>query len=82
MAVNYREADITHRQKIMLGFAMKVSREPRSIDESDSEVLRDQGFSKEDIWDAAGINALHGLSNRMMNFAKFHPDEEFYMMGR
>ncbi len=82
VAVNYHEADITPRQKAMIDFAMKVTKDSRSINEADFETLRTHGFSDEDIWDIAGITAFFNLSNRMMNFAAVHPDDEFYMMGR
>ncbi|NPD46940.1 peroxidase-related enzyme [Lentimicrobium sp. S6] len=82
IAVNYREADISPRQKAMINFAMKVSNDSKSINHNDFETLHQHGFSDEDIWDINAIIAFYGLSNRMMNFAKVRPDEEFYMMGR
>ena len=51
VAVNYLEADITPRQKAMIDFAMKVTKDSRSINEEDFEILRPHGFSDEDIWD-------------------------------
>lgn len=82
VAVNYRKADITARQKAMLDFAMKVSNDAGSLDKADFDVLRDHGFSDEDIWDIAGITAFFGLSNRMANFLAMRPNAEFYAMGR
>lgn len=82
IAVNYREAEITKREKAMLDFAMKVSTNSKSINEDDFKILRTHEFSDEDIWDIAGITAFFGLSNRMMNVLKVKADEEFYMMGR
>ena len=82
VAVNYREADITPRQKAMLDFAMKVSRHSAQIANADFEALRGQGFSDDDIWDIAAISALFALSNRMANFTGMRPNEEFYLMGR
>jgi len=82
VAINYRKADITPRQMAMLDFAMKVSKESRSICDADFETLRGHGFSDEDIWDIAGITALFGLSNRMANFTSMRPNDEFYTMGR
>ena len=82
VAVNYHEADITSRQKAMIDFAMKVTRNSRSINEEDFEILRTHGFSDEDIWDIAGITSFFNLSNRMMNFMAVRPDDEFYKMGR
>lgn len=68
VAINYHETDITPRQKAMIDFAMKVTKDSRSICEEDFEILRTHGFTDEDIWDMAGITAFYNLSNRMMNF--------------
>jgi uncharacterized peroxidase-related enzyme len=82
VAVNYREADITPRQRAMLDFAMKVAKDSKSIEEADFEALRGHGFGDEDIWDIAAIAALFALSNRMANFTAMRPNDEFYGMGR
>lgn len=82
VAVNYRKADITAKQKAMLDFAMKVSNDSKSVYEQDFETLRGHGFSDEDIWDIAGITALFGLSNRMANFTSMRPNDAFFAMGR
>ena len=82
VAVNYRKADITPRQKAMLAFAMKVCNESAALGDDDFATLRAHGFSDEDAWDIAGITALFGLSNRMANVTSMRPNEEFYLMGR
>jgi len=82
VAVNYRKADITARQKAMLDFAMKVSRESERLEEHDFEALMAHGFTADDAWDIAAIAALFALSNRMANFTRMRPNEEFYLMGR
>jgi len=82
VAVNYRKADITPRQKAMLDFAMKVSNDSKSIADEDFVALRRHGFSDEDIWDIAGITAFFALSNRMANFTAMRPNDEFYVLGR
>lgn len=82
VAVNYRKADITPRQKAMIAFAMKVSNESGAIEDDDFEVLRSHGFTDEDIWDIAGITAFFGLSNRMANFTSMRPNDEFFAMAR
>jgi uncharacterized peroxidase-related enzyme len=82
VASNYRKADITPRQKAMLDFAMKVSREAEAIDEDDFAQLRAHGFGDEDIWDIAAVSAFFALSNRMANFTSMRPNAEFYAMGR
>lgn len=82
VAVNYRKADITKRQRTMLDFAVKVCNESWVVDESDFQTMRDAGFSDEDIWDVAGITAFFGLSNRMANVLSMEPNFEFYAMAR
>jgi uncharacterized peroxidase-related enzyme len=82
VAVNYRKADITDRQRAMLDFASKLTVESHRVGPADFEPLRKQGFSDEDIWDIAAITALFGLSNRMANFTSMRPNDEFYNMAR
>ena len=82
VAINYRKADITPRQKAMLAFAMKLSGDSASVSDADLAVLTEHGFSQEDIWDIGAITAFFALSNRMANFTKMRPNDEFYSMGR
>ena len=82
VAVNYRKADITPRQRAMLDFAMKISQQAYAIGDADFVELRAHGFSDEDIWDIGGISAFFGLSNRMANLTDMRPNDEFYLLGR
>ena len=82
VAVNYRKADITDRQKAMLDFAIRVSTEAQKVSESDFATLKSHGFNEEDIWDIAAISAFFGLSNRLANVTSMRPNSEFYSMGR
>jgi len=82
VATNYRKADITPRQMAMLDFTTKVATDSAGIDEADCEALRAYEFSDEDIWDIVAIAGLYSLSNRMANFARIRPNDEFYLMGR
>ena len=82
VAVNYKKADITHRQRAMLDFAMKVCQQSHAIDDADFEALQAHGFDDEDAWDIAAITAFFGLSNRMASFSGMQPNAEFYLMGR
>ena len=82
VAVNYRKADITPRQRAMLDFAMKVCEKSDEVEEADFAALHAHGFSDEDIWDIAAITAFFGLSNRIASFSSMMPNPEFYLMGR
>jgi uncharacterized peroxidase-related enzyme len=82
VAVNYRKADITPRQRAMLAFAMKVATDSAAIGDADFEALRAHGFGDEDIWDIGAIAAFFALSNRMANMIAMRPNDEFYALGR
>ncbi|TFY98753.1 peroxidase-related enzyme [Ramlibacter rhizophilus] len=82
VAVNYRKADITPRQRAMLDFALKVCERSHEIGDADFEALHAHGFSDEDAWDIAAITAFFGLSNRMASFSDMQPNAEFYLLGR
>jgi uncharacterized peroxidase-related enzyme len=82
VAINYRKADITARQKAMLDFAMKVAFEAYAIAEDDFATLAGHGFDEEDAWDIAAIAAFFGMSNRMANVTSMRPNDEFYALGR
>lgn len=82
IAVNYRKADITPRQKAMLDFAMKVALDSAAVGDADYDILHQHGFSDEDIWDIGAVTAFFGLSNRMANMTGMRPNDEFYLMGR
>ena len=82
VAVNYRKADITPRQRAMLDFAMKVCLHSATVEDADFDALHAHGFDDEDIWDIAGITAFFGLSNRMANVTSMMPNPEFYLLGR
>ena len=82
VAVNYRKADISPRQRAMLDFAMKVSRDAGAVEDADLEALTPHGFDAEDVWDIAAIAAFFALSNRMANFTAMRPNDEFHTLGR
>ena len=82
VAVNYRKADISPRQRAMLAFAMKVATDSVAIGDADFAALHEHGFSDEDIWDIGAIAAFFALSNRMANMISMRPNDEFYVMGR
>ena len=82
VAVNYRKADITARQRAMLDFAVKVSAAAYDVGEPDFAALAEHGFTEEDAWDIAAISAFFGLSNRMANVTSMRPNDEFFSLGR
>lgn len=82
VAVNYRKADISPRQRAMLDFAMKVAMDAQTTGDADFAALAEHGFDAEDAWDIVAIAAFFGLSNRFANAMSLRPNDEFYALGR
>jgi uncharacterized peroxidase-related enzyme len=82
LATNWRKADLTPRQRAMIGFAMKVALDSRAVDDHDFRELHAHGFDDEDAWDIAAIAAFFAMSNRLANSVGMMPNDEFYLMGR
>jgi uncharacterized peroxidase-related enzyme len=82
VATNYRQADITPRQRAMLDFALRMATRPASVEDADLEQLGAHGFDAEDVWDVGAIAALFALSNRMAHLTALRPNPEFHLLGR
>jgi uncharacterized peroxidase-related enzyme len=82
VAVNYRKADLTDRQRAMLDFAVRVTARSYEVGEGDFATLKAHGFTEEDAWDIAAISAFFGMSNRLANVTEMRPNDEFYALGR
>lgn len=82
VAINYRKADISPRQKAMLDYALKVSQRAHEVGDADIATLKEHDFSEEDIWDIAAVAAFFAMSNRLANATSMRPNDEFYALGR
>lgn len=82
VAVNYLKADLSERQRAILGYAMKVCERSHEVGDDDYAALRRHGLDDEDIWDIAAITAFFGMSNRIANAISMRPNDEFFLMGR
>jgi uncharacterized peroxidase-related enzyme len=82
MAMNYRVADLTPRQKAMLDFAVRLTETPDRIEETDRQGLRDVGFSDRDIWDIASVAGFFNMSNRVSAAVDMRPNQEYHKMAR
>ena len=82
LAVDWRRADLSPRQRAMLAFAEKLARKPWAVEDADIAALEAAGFSEEEIWDIGAITALFAASNRIAHVADLRPNPEFYALGR
>lgn len=82
VATNYRQADISLREKAILDYAMKVSRQSAEVTQADRDTAKAAGLSDEDLWDIASISAFFAMSNRLASATEMRPNDEFFAMGR
>lgn len=82
MAMNWRAAELSPRQRAMLEFAVKLTEAPAKMVEEDRQVLRDAGFSNRDIWDIAATAAFFNMSNRLAAAVDMRPNSEYHAMAR
>ena len=82
LAVNYRKADLTPRERAICDFATTVNLHSDELCDADYDALYEHGLDAEDAWDIAAITGLFGLSNRLANATDMQPNPEFYVMGR
>lgn len=82
MAMNWRAADLSDRQKAMLDFAVKLTEAPAKMVEEDRQALREAGFSDRDIWDIASTAAFFNMSNRVAAAVDMRPNGEYHAMAR
>jgi uncharacterized peroxidase-related enzyme len=82
MAMNYRAARLTPRERAMLDFAVKLTAEPFRVEEEDREALRRVGFRDRDIWDIASVTGFFNMSNRIASATDMRPNSVYHGQGR
>lgn len=82
LALNYRQAKVTPKQRAMLDFALKVARASAEIEDADRDRLRQVGFSERDIWDIAAVASFFAMSNRMASATGMQPNPEYHAQAR
>jgi uncharacterized peroxidase-related enzyme len=78
MAMNFRAARLSRRERAMLDFAVKLTAEPWLIEEEDRATLRHAGFSDRDIWDIAAVAGFFNMSNRVASACDMRPNSVYH----
>ena len=78
IAMNYKVAPLTKRQRAMLDFVEKVTSKSSDIQESDRQLLREYGFSDRDIWDIANVAAFFNMTNRLSSAVDMKPNDAYH----
>lgn len=82
IAVDHGTADLPGRMKAALDYAVKLTRSPQTMTESDVEQLRTEGWSDEDVMDIAEVTAMFNFSNRLASGLGWAPNPEYEHLGR
>lgn len=82
LVMNWRVADLNHRQRSMLSFAEKMTKASSEIAEYDREALRDAGFTDRDIWDIANVAGFFNMTNRIASATDMRPNDEYHAQAR
>jgi uncharacterized peroxidase-related enzyme len=82
MAMNYRAARLSERERAMLDFAVKLTAESWRVEEADRAALRDAGFSDRDIWDIAAIAGFFNMTNRVASATDMRPNSVYHGQAR
>jgi uncharacterized peroxidase-related enzyme len=82
MAMNYRAARLSKRQRAMLDFAVKLTAEPWLIEEGDRAALRRSGFSDRDVWDIAAVAGFFNMTNRVASATDMRPNSVYHRQSR
>lgn len=65
IAADITAPGLSGKEKLMLGYARKLTGKPSSIEKADVERLREAGFSDRDIFDINQVTAYFNYVNRI-----------------
>ena len=82
MAMNYRAARLSKRERAMLDFAVKLTEEPWRVEDEDRAALRRAGFSDRDIWDIAAVAGFFNMTNRVASATDMRPNSVYHGQAR
>ena len=82
IVMNYKMAPLEIRQRKMLEFTEKITKNSSDINEEDRQKLRDVGFNDRDIWDIANVAGFFNMTNRVASAVAMRPNEEYHQQSR
>lgn len=82
LAINPFKADLSDRERLIVGFALQMVNDAGTVSDDDLQALRDGGLTDDEIWDIGAITAFFAMSNRLANLTSMRPNDEFFTMAR
>lgn len=82
LVMNWRVAEVTRRQRVMLEFTHQLTVDPAATGAAARRDLKRAGFSDRDIWDIASVAAFFNMTNRLATATDMMPNEEYLALSR
>ena len=82
IAADHSTAPLEPRVRAMLDYALKLTLHPTTMSEADVELLREAGWTDEDVMDVAEVTGMFNLTNRMASGLGWEPNPEYETLGR
>lgn len=82
LAANYRHVDLAPRDRVMLDFAVKLTKTPDQCEERDILLMRQIGYTDEDILHIIEVTAIFNYNVRLATATGLVPNTEYYDLGR
>ena len=82
LAINPWKADLSERERLIVGFALQMVNDAGKVGDDDLDALRVGGLTDDEIWDIGAITAFFAMSNRLANLTAMRPNDEFFAMAR
>ncbi|GAA4901867.1 putative peroxidase-related enzyme [Actinomycetospora succinea] len=79
---NYREVDLSERERAICDFSVKVTEAPERMQDADFDALRAVGMSDEEIFEVLEVAAFFSFSNRLATPLAILPDSALFDFQR
>ena len=82
LMINYRAADLSKREKLMLDFSAKLTEAPSNVTKLDRDLLRKENFSEEEILEIIEVASFFNMTNRIAIGTDMRPNAEYHNLAR
>ena len=82
LMINYRAADLSKREKLMLDFSAKLTEAPSNVTKLDRDLLRTEKFSEEEILEIIEVASFFNMTNRIAIGTDMRPNAEYHNLAR
>jgi uncharacterized peroxidase-related enzyme len=82
LMINYRAADLSKREKLMLDFSVKLTEAPSKVTKLDRDLLRQEEFSEEEILEIIEVASFFNMTNRIAIGTDMRPNAEYHNLAR